>query len=163
MPDLSIARLPSQASQSTEEPGPQALSRSVPCPSSFPSAVLLLHRPGAQQHPVALQQTEKVKEIADKQSSRPNKLESGRLTSFGGSCVIGFLIVWDLVDIHISRGRGWAGKVHHPLGQNRRISRSKKTREKRLPRSNRNIHLDSRQGLPSLRGIDLGLLGDFLS
>ena len=112
---------------------------------------------------MALQQTEKVKEIADKQSSRPNKLESGRLTGFGGSCVVGFLVVWGLVDIHISRSRGRAVKVHHPLGQYKRIAQNKKTRGEHLPRSNRNVHLDFRQGLPSLRRIDLGLLGDLLS
>ena len=92
---------------STEEPEPQAPSRSVPCPSSsFPSEVLLLHHPGAQQRLVELHQTEKIRETTDKQSSHPNKFESGRLTGFGGSCVVGFLVVWDLVDIHISRGKG---------------------------------------------------------
>src|SRR4051812_37457501 len=135
--DLSIARPPSQAPVSTEEPEPQSLSRSVPCPSSsFPSAVLLLHRPEAQQRLVELQQTEKITETTNELSSRSNKFESGRLTGFGGSCIIGFIVVWDLVYIHISRGRGRARKVHHPLGQDGSISRSKKTREKRLPRSN---------------------------
>ena len=148
---MSIARPPSPASQSTEEPEPQALSRSVACPSSsFPSAVLLLHRPGAQQRLVELQQTEKIIETTDKQSSHPNKFESGRLTGSGGSCVVGFLVVWGLVDIHINRSRGRAVKVHHPLGQYKRIGQNKKIRGEHLPRSNRNVHLDLGQGLPRI-------------
>ena len=132
---------------------PPSLYRSVPCPSSsFPSAVLLLHCPGAQQRPVVLQQIEKVKEIADKQSSHPNKFESGRLTGFGGSCIGGFLVDWSLVDIHISR-------IHSV--STRESVRTRKYRENIYPEATGTSILILGRVFRALEGLILGCLVTF--
>ena len=64
-----------------------------------------------------------------------DRINSSRMehTSFGGGRVIGFLVTWGLVNVHVGHGGGWAGKVYNPFGQNRSISRwTKKQKERTL-------------------------------
>ena len=105
----------------------------MPFPSSSSplEALLLLHHLEARQRPVELQQKETL-EIQPTNNSI-DRINSSRveLTSFGGGRVISFLVTWGLVNVHVSRGGDWAGKVHNPFGQNRDISRWKKTQKER--------------------------------
>ena len=49
---------------------------------------------------------------------RTTALDSLDLELEGGR-IIGLLVSWSFVDIHVSCSRGWAGKIHDPFGQNK--------------------------------------------